>query len=55
MKTNMTPAGTLKEKCKHPRESNFLHVVSQIVNCETTVVRCGVCLENLSDPETDCR
>jgi len=43
----------LQKKCKHPEV--YLKVLSEIVNCEKTVVACRYCGKHLSKPTTDCR
>ncbi|HLT54397.1 MAG TPA: hypothetical protein VKZ97_10910 [Flavobacteriaceae bacterium] len=41
--------------CTHPPLARFMHVVDSNVNCETTVIKCALCSETLTEPKSDCK
>jgi hypothetical protein len=45
----------IKEKeCQHPADKRIIAVITAIVTCETTRIKCTVCNEYLSPPKTEC-
>ncbi len=41
--------------CPHPQDALKLVVISVVLTCETTRVKCMNCGQFITKPETDCR
>lgn len=44
----------MQQKCHHPKDKQFIDIISTAVGCETTRVKCSQCNKYLTPEKTDC-
>lgn len=42
------------ENCLHPKDKHVIEVITAIVGCETTRVKCTACDNYITEPIIDC-